>query len=166
MSEGGPGQTQDVVLDRDGHECRYCGRGEDSARLELHHVTYRREGGLDTPENLITLCEEHHGLAHGLGNSGDDPIAVLQRERIPKDWPGIRGLNSPANAMVFDTLLEGRDFDGPWGYTTIRSAAKETALNAHYVERALKDLLAAGWVERPYRGLYRFVADPRTDNTG
>lgn len=46
---------------RDGDHCRFCGS---SRGLQLHHVMYRSEGGPDEASNLITLCDEHHRLAH------------------------------------------------------------------------------------------------------
>lgn len=32
--------------------------------LDMHHITPKSEGGLDTVENLITLCSGHHRLIH------------------------------------------------------------------------------------------------------
>lgn len=63
--------------------------------------------------------------------------------------------------QLLDVLKDGRDDGGPWGYATVKRFSKESDLRKQYVNRALEGLLGAGWVERPYRGLYRFVADPR-----
>lgn len=50
------------VRARDSHRCRWCGaRG---VALEVHHILYRSQGGPDEEWNLITLCDEHHRLAH------------------------------------------------------------------------------------------------------
>jgi hypothetical protein len=57
-------------------------------------------------------------------------------------------------------LKEGRN-EGPWGYATVKRFSEQTDLRKQYVNRAVDGLLAAGWVERPVRGLYRFVTDPR-----
>ena len=40
---------------------------------------------------------------------------------------------------------------------------EETGLAKQNVNEALKQLQAAGWVEKRTRGLYDFVADPRED---
>jgi RNA-directed DNA polymerase len=45
------------VLQRDGYTCQGCG-GTDY--LEIHHIKARHQGGTDSPENLITLCETCH----------------------------------------------------------------------------------------------------------
>jgi len=31
---------------------------------EVHHKIFRSQGGLDTMENLVLLCQEHHMEAH------------------------------------------------------------------------------------------------------
>lgn len=46
---------------RDLHRCRICFTRNN---LHLHHVKYRSSGGSDTPDNLITLCMEHHAEMH------------------------------------------------------------------------------------------------------
>ncbi len=53
------------VKERDGHRCQICGKreGRDQITLEVHHVDPRGMGGDDSknvPENLLTLCPEHH----------------------------------------------------------------------------------------------------------
>ena len=53
-----------ACLLRDGYQCQQCGKRE--VRLEAHHIHYRRNGGKDTLNNLLTLCEScHHGVHQG-----------------------------------------------------------------------------------------------------
>lgn len=56
------GDIRGAVRKRDNYRCRYCGSG--SARLEVHHVKYRSEGGKDEVDNLMLLCSDHHRLMH------------------------------------------------------------------------------------------------------
>jgi hypothetical protein len=54
-----------VVLDRDGHRCRQCGRrGTRANPLHVHHLVWRSRGGTNAPSNLVTLCAYHHRLRH------------------------------------------------------------------------------------------------------
>lgn len=46
------------VLRRDGHRCRYCGRGADEVKLTIDHVIPEALGGQDVAENLVTACED------------------------------------------------------------------------------------------------------------
>ena len=49
------------IIESDGFQCRFCGR---QSGLHVHHAKYRSEGGSNDPSNLITLCNDHHGLVH------------------------------------------------------------------------------------------------------
>ena len=61
-----PSPVRDIVRERDGACCRYCGSG--LGRIEIHHIIYRSAGGPDHPHNLITLCQEHHMMVHSNKN--------------------------------------------------------------------------------------------------
>jgi 5-methylcytosine-specific restriction endonuclease McrA len=54
------------VLERDGWRCQVCGAMQ---HLQVHHKEFRSRSGDDSEENLITLCDRCHKLAHGNGNS-------------------------------------------------------------------------------------------------
>ena len=55
-------QTRKAVYRRDHYRCALC----DSTRgLQIHHVMNRSQGGLDTEQNLITLCMYCHAVIHG-----------------------------------------------------------------------------------------------------
>lgn len=56
--------TKAFVLNRDSYTCQYCkGKTKDS-KLEVHHIVFRRNGGSDEAENLITLCKTCHDKLH------------------------------------------------------------------------------------------------------
>jgi 5-methylcytosine-specific restriction endonuclease McrA len=61
-----PPRIRRQVLARDRHRCR--APGCDRTRfLEVHHITPRRHGGTNKPENLVTLCAACHRLWHERG---------------------------------------------------------------------------------------------------
>ena len=70
---------------------------------------------------------------------------------------------SDLESDILAVLKEGRDEDNPWGYANNKRLVDRTGVRRQYVQRALDNLVAAGWVEKPYRGLYRFTEDPRDD---
>jgi len=56
--------TKAYVLDRDNHTCQHCkGKSKDS-KLEVHHIIFRRNGGSDDADNLVTLCKICHNKLH------------------------------------------------------------------------------------------------------
>lgn len=52
---------REYVLFRDEHKC--CVKGCKNKILNVHHIESRKIGG-NTPNNLITICEEHHKQYH------------------------------------------------------------------------------------------------------
>ena len=58
-----PPKIRRAVLARDRHRCQAPGCGR-TRFLEVHHVTPRRKGGTNRPENLTTLCGACHRLHH------------------------------------------------------------------------------------------------------
>lgn len=71
---------------------------------------------------------------------------------------------SDRQEALLSVLTNGRGAGEPWGYATVKRFTEETELRKQYVNRELEGLLGAGWVEKPYRGLYRFVEDPREND--
>jgi hypothetical protein len=62
---------------------------------------------------------------------------------------------------ILDVLKEGRLEGDPWGYGNPKRFEERLDIRRQYINRELRDLVAAGWIEKVNRGLYRFVADPR-----
>ncbi|MBF0665227.1 MAG: HNH endonuclease [Brevundimonas sp.] len=74
--------TRIAVLTRDGFSCRHCGWSrkdldpDDPRRfLELHHVHEHAEGGQNSAENLVALCNVDHDAVHA------------GQLLLPRDWP-------------------------------------------------------------------------------
>ena len=62
---------------------------------------------------------------------------------------------------ILELLTEGRDECEPWGRVNPKFVTDRTGLRRQYVNRALRSLVDAGWIERRATGLYEFVEDPR-----
>lgn len=54
--------AQAATFHRDGYTCQYCKKK--NGTLHAHHIIYRSNGGKDTMDNLITLCESCHKKLH------------------------------------------------------------------------------------------------------
>jgi len=59
--------------------CEYTGCSK-AAWLGPHHIIFKSKIRLDTWENLIALCQEHHDLAHG--NDSREVRIELQELKI------------------------------------------------------------------------------------
>ena len=75
----GYSSRRSAILHRDNYTCQCCGKK--NCRLEVHHIKFRRNGGTDDEENLITLCEECHKGVHA-------GIVVLNKK--PKKSRGLK----------------------------------------------------------------------------
>ena len=55
-----------AVMRRDNRQCRWPGC-MNRARIEVHHIKYRRDGGAHDLQNLACLCDVHHHAVHDRG---------------------------------------------------------------------------------------------------
>lgn len=51
-----------------GTKCNFC---DNTTGLELHHIIPRSHGGSDESNNLITVCNVHHAILHGMKSRGN-----------------------------------------------------------------------------------------------
>lgn len=77
-------------LDRDGHKCYHCGRGDDT--LVVQHRIGRGMGGknkkAEKPSNYLTLCSEANGLLESSADfaaQGRDYGWKLSNWQIPEE---------------------------------------------------------------------------------
>ena len=58
----GFGNSKAACLNRDNYTCQCCKTKKGT--LQAHHIVYRSNGGADTLDNLITICEACHKKLH------------------------------------------------------------------------------------------------------
>jgi len=52
------------ILNRDNYKCQSRQKVRHSEKLHVHHIIFKSKAGTDTPDNLITLCEDCHKNLH------------------------------------------------------------------------------------------------------
>lgn len=92
-----------AVDQRDGRQCRCCGRRE---KLHKHHITFRSKGGNDSTENLVTLDALCHALLHArqlwiLGKNADKRLTFEIHEAAVVDLFGSKEL--PRDVRIVTT---------------------------------------------------------------
>lgn len=50
------------ILKRDGYKCQQCNK--ENGRLQVDHIVPKHNGGLDSLQNLRTLCYDCHQRRH------------------------------------------------------------------------------------------------------
>ncbi|EKO9202152.1 HNH endonuclease, partial [Salmonella enterica] len=80
-----PDPVRVAVLERDHHACRNCGwsharktANDPRTFLELHHIEHHADGGENTLDNLITLCNVCHDDVHRRKVSGEALLHLLK----------------------------------------------------------------------------------------
>lgn len=60
-----PPKVREQVLERDGYTCTAC-KAEATLyrKMHVHHVQHRAQGGTHEIDNLTTLCDACHIIAH------------------------------------------------------------------------------------------------------
>lgn len=75
---------QEQARIRDNHRCAVCGF---DLATDVHHITPLSEGGADEFSNLITLCPNHHRLAH---------LNIINVEHLRRfDWEPDHAIPKP-----------------------------------------------------------------------
>ena len=70
-------KTRKAVYRRDSYACALC---DSTKGLQVHHVIPRGKGGIDSEQNLITLCCFCHAAVHG------QPIDVTEMTAAGEVW--------------------------------------------------------------------------------
>lgn len=78
-----PTEVRDEVLARDldcvAHRMGFALDVPCWGPLHVHHKRLRSQGGLNHPDNLITLCETHHRHAHDVDRRGAELAGLIVR---------------------------------------------------------------------------------------
>ena len=84
-------------------------------------------------------------------------MSVAQNEMVNENFqPNER------QEAILEVLKDGQNEGKPWGYANPKRLEVEIDTRKQYINRELKGLVDAGWIEKANRGLYRFVEDPRS----
>ena len=97
---------------RDGYKCRVCGKSKpkDGARLEVHHIIRKADGGTDVPENVVTLCEDCHKAHH----RGERKLKLKK----PPQHKGEAHMNAMRNRLMREIYNFGVKVRFTYGYKT------------------------------------------------
>lgn len=122
----GYANTKAYVLSRDGYTCQHCRGKSKNERLEVHHIVFRRNGGSDEPENLMTLCQACHDGLH--------------RGEITISGGKVRGQLKNAtqmNSIRIQLLKRIPDAEETFGYITKEHRQRLGLPKEHYVDAAV-----------------------------
>jgi len=105
-----PPAVREEVLARQEHRCYVCGRG--NRVLAVHHVTARRLGGTNHPDDLVGLCFSCHICVEGAKGSPGYGAALRAAENAVADQLG-RELNDADRQQVEKWVRQALELDSP-----------------------------------------------------
>ena len=118
----GYSSRREAVLHRDNYTCQCCGKK--NCRLEVHHIKFRRNGGTDDEENLITLCEDCHKGVHA-------GTVVLNKK--PKKSKGLK--HATHMSIIRSQLLKKYpDAIETFGFVTSENRNRLKLKKDHYID--------------------------------
>lgn len=103
--------TKAFVLSRDKHTCQKCKLSKTGTKLNIHHIIFRRNEGTDSPDNLITLCENCHNKLH-LSNNAQKNSLKLQNKRK------VNTTDATQVSTICSYLRKHLQFQETFGYET------------------------------------------------
>lgn len=116
---------REYILFRDNHQCQNpnCKNKSRQPILSVHHIIYRSNGGIDSPNNLIMLCTECH--------------TPLTHKTWLKEWkPKVKPLKeSTFMSMIRWRLVNTLQCEHTYGYQT-KSKRIENGIEKSHVNDA------------------------------
>ena len=121
-----------AILHRDNYTCQCCGKK--NCRLEVHHIKFRRNGGTDDEENLITLCEDCHKGVHA---------GIIELNKKPKKSKNLK--HATHMSIIRSRLLkEYPDAIETFGFVTSENRNHLQLGKDHYIDACV---IASGGLE-------------------
>jgi transposase-like protein len=159
------------VTDRDGR-CMLCGTTKD---LVVHHIIPLVDGGSDTVNNMVTLCEKHHWLYHNWPKDGIFGTKVLIGRGMDKkakkgyvQYKAPLGYTHRDGKLIVDEEKVGivrAIFDSYVRERNISKIARHYGLSRMQIYRILRNETYLGkvkWRSQMIDGKHAPIIDPRT----
>jgi 5-methylcytosine-specific restriction endonuclease McrA len=118
------------VLDRDKYSCQKCKSKTKNQHLHVHHIIFKSNGGTDSPDNLVTLCESCHKKIHLLKNGQAQKESKLLRTKAQKNTA------SATKVSIVKTQIQKHfgDFEETFGYITKFHREEQGLSKEHHVD--------------------------------
>lgn len=119
--------TKAFILSRDKYICQKCKSCKDGLKLNIHHIIFRSNGGTDSPDNLITLCESCHNQIHKYKNPEKESLK-LQKKIVTKTIDAVQV------STIGSFLRKNLEFQETFGYETKYNREVLELPKAHFVD--------------------------------
>lgn len=119
------------VLKRDNYLCQSCKKKtKNNIQLHVHHIKFRSNGGTNTKNNLITLCEPCHNKLHKKKNAQEKSFKLKPRPANTKHATEI-GIVSSQLRKLFG------DFEETFGFITKVDRMGKSLEKRHFIDASV-----------------------------
>ena len=106
--------VKSFVLSRDKYKCQKCFGKYKCDKLHVHHILFRSNGGTNSPDNLVTICEFCHNELHAKPNAQTESHKLTKKRRAnTTDATQVTTISS----MLRKSNVIGK-FEETFGYIT------------------------------------------------
>jgi 5-methylcytosine-specific restriction endonuclease McrA len=118
------------VLSRDGYKCQKCKNSKTGTKLHVHHIVFKSNGGTDSPDNLVTLCESCHTKIHLFKNGQAEKGSKLLQTKAQKSTASATKI-SIVKSQIYKHFGE---FEETFGYITKFNRENQNLAKNHYID--------------------------------
>ena len=133
--------TRQYILHRDEHICQKCSGKTKDVHLHVHHIVFRSNGGTNSPENLITLCETCHDALHAHPDAEKESLKLQKKRRNTTDATQV--------ATIGSFLKRNLDFTETFGYETKFKRETLGLPKEHYIDAICAGLQEGQRIQLP-----------------
>lgn len=158
--------VKSFVLHRDNHSCQKCGGKKKCEKLHVHHIVFRSNGGSDSPDNLMSLCESCHNDLHAHKDSEKESLKL--RKSVQKNTKDATQVSIVASQL---RKFFG-EFKETFGYETKFKREMFGFKKSHHIDAAFISSAEGEMLEIPTsrlfkrlvsRGDYQQTSGPRSE---
>ena len=119
--------VREYVLFRDNHVCQHC-KGKNKI-LNVHHIESRKVGG-DSPNNLITLCEDCHKKYH----RGEIKLKIKLKIKRGASFKDSAFMSIMRPFLLKELKSKYPRVQNTYGYLTKHTRIQNSLPKEHYVD--------------------------------
>lgn len=121
--------VKQYVLKRDNYTCQSC-KKKKNIELHVHHILFRSNGGTDTKDNLITLCQSCHKKLHNRKEAQKYSLSLKPNPQMTKHATEV-------NVVAAQLKKTFGEFEETFGFITKINRMEQGLEKRHFIDAAM-----------------------------
>ena len=120
--------AREYVLNRDNYTCQHCKGKSKDFHLHIHHIIFRRNGGSDDVDNLITLCKTCHNSLH------NGEFKIIKLGKAKQGLKHSTFMNTMRKTLLIRLKNIFQNVEEIFGYITKELRFENDLSKEHYID--------------------------------